>query len=400
MKNKIAIVFCVHHKPWLMMSTLITTMAQNFHDMDIIFLYQMGDGACFNKPTYKEYHYLAKKCGMNPQLSDYDARVRDICKIDKFNISEIEFENDHGLDSGAWYKFIRTGLWEKYDRVIFIQEGNLFTGENVLRTALEFAEDNKVDFLSAGHEKQKLPKSVVLQYNSKETPSEINIYHDAMMRETFEVFCRDREFKRLFDNWDPQLVMTTQNHVPDILLDGLYHRLRQIARSLKRKHELPVFTRTICENTYRRILRNVIDNYTVRNKVIFHKANDPEWFGCSCQHMFSREFLRKFSVKLNEHKMYDVLDMAYCGTSLEIIWGFLPNWLGFDKWFFDGFHRVRKNFVSYKREDDREGMCRYINLYFKGLITVVPEGDFVKITKMHRKFDYMRSILPSAYFKG
>jgi len=40
MKNKFAIVFCLHHKPWLMMSTLISTLMQDYRGLDLFFIYQ------------------------------------------------------------------------------------------------------------------------------------------------------------------------------------------------------------------------------------------------------------------------------------------------------------------------------------------------------------------------
>ena len=53
----------------------------------------------------------------------------------------------------------------------------------------------------------------------------------------------------------------------------------------------------------------------------------------------------------------------FLGEIFEIIWGMIPKVLGFEKWFFDGIHRVRKNFITDKREDDIDGMIKYLNLY-------------------------------------
>ena len=35
MANKLAIVICAHHKPWLMMSTLITAALQDYDEADL-----------------------------------------------------------------------------------------------------------------------------------------------------------------------------------------------------------------------------------------------------------------------------------------------------------------------------------------------------------------------------
>lgn len=399
MSNQCAIALCVHHKPWLMMSTLITLALQDWQDYDLYFVYQRGDGLCHSKPSYQEYYRLAEKYGVNRKLSLFDKRVEEcIQSLNMRNVFHVEFENDQALDSGAWYKFIKTGLWKKYSHVFCMQEGNLLTRTTVLSAAWEFAHKNNVHFLSAGHEKQKLSKKLVMGYNTrKPNPTEMDYFHDKKMQEVFELFCRDSEFKRIFDAWG-ETEMITQNHIPDILLDSWRSRLRQVARSFKHTRDFPIFTRTICQNTYRRSLRNVIGAYQEYEKTIFHQANEPEWFGCSCQHMFSREFLERFSKKIAEHDLYQVIDVPFAGSALEIVWGFLPNWLGFEKWFFDGFHRVRKNFTNYKREDTAEGMCYYINRYFKGVVHVIPEGDFVKIDQVNHRYKDATGVLSDKFF--
>ena len=47
-------------------------------------------------------------------------------------------------------------------------------------------------------------------------------------------------------------------------------------------------------------------------------------------------------------------------------------------------HRVRKNFVNYRREDDPEGMVRYLNRYYAGELNVGYEEDFLKIRKLKK----------------
>ena len=42
MSPRLAIVFCVHHKPWLMMGTLLTLASQAPQDADLFFAYNVG----------------------------------------------------------------------------------------------------------------------------------------------------------------------------------------------------------------------------------------------------------------------------------------------------------------------------------------------------------------------
>ena len=89
--------------------------------------------------------------------------------------------------------------------------------------------------------------------------------------------------------------------------------------------------------------------------------------------------------------------MPFSATALEIIWGQVPLWLGFEKYFFDGIHRVRKNFINYRREDDPKGMVEYINRYFLGQVVVESEGDFMKILKLSESNKNLLSKLNHMY---
>ena len=53
MSGKLAIVFCVHHKPWLIMATLLTTLMQDRQDADFYFAYNLGDGTS-PRESYRE----------------------------------------------------------------------------------------------------------------------------------------------------------------------------------------------------------------------------------------------------------------------------------------------------------------------------------------------------------
>jgi len=112
----------------------------------------------------------------------------------------------------------------------------------------------------------------------------------------------------------------------------------------------------------------------------------------------SRDFLLRLSEKLDQFEMYDALDMPFAGSPLEHIWGFLPAWLGFEKWFTDGFHRVRKQFTTYQREDYPPEMAGYINRYHRGRLVVGWHEDHLKLQAWRSDLGDLRQVLPAAYF--
>jgi hypothetical protein len=132
----------------------------------------------------------------------------------------------------------------------------------------------------------------------------------------------------------------------------------------------------------------------------FHRVAEPEWFGCATNHFLTRTFLDAFSRRLDEYRMYDVLHIPFAATALEVVWGFLPAWLGFEKWFTDGFHRVRKDAVTYRREDFPPEMSSYINRYYRGRIAVGWEGDYLKLRSWTPQLSWLRDELPAPYFSS
>lgn len=421
------------------MSTLISTLMQDYRGLDLFFIYQKGDGSCLNKASYNEYREIVKECGVNLQLSEGDPRVREICRIKGYKAIELEFENDQALDSGAWYKFIKTGLWQDYDYIFFIQEGTIFTRPTSISSAINFALKNKAHFISAGHEKQCMPKDIFLITNRRNPePSNLHIFHDRMIDETFRVFRRDNDFESLYGNWESGFPMETQNHIPDLgggfwflsnLRNKVYENIYRlhtgrvisldIFKSIIHKFDffLKGYENFLLSNSInhnynhsQREPRLVINtkiydlkrtvNFIEEEGVKFHLANDnqKQWFGCSCQHLLSRQFLERLHAKLDKYKIYDVLDVPFAGSALEVIWGFFPDWLGYDKWFFDGVHRVRKNFFTYEREDNQQGMARWLNWYYRGLLYVQAEGDFIKIRKTGSDLSHLKAHLTQHYF--
>lgn len=437
MADRVAILFCVHHKPWLMMSTLVTTLIQDCNGVDLYFAHNLGDGRLL-KPSYAELYRVAGTSGVNVQLSDYDERVRDICRVNRAGVFEVNYENDHALDSGTWYKFIRDGRWREYDYVLFAGEGTLFSRSTSLAGMLAFARRRDAHVIASGHEKRRIPKELFSRYCTRgAAPSALDRLHDRMIHRTFEIFRRDEAFDRVFQAWGSDFPPETQNHVPDI--PPRWPSGRRLRTSIGRRwgtayearargvpwparmiqqfpialdyavsraavllsgggptpHEPP--DPTVVVSGQRRKLSDVAATETELG-VRFHRVQEPEWFGCATIHLMSRRFLTDFAAKLEEFRMYDVLDLPFSATGLEVVWGFLPAWLGYQKWFTDGFHRPRKNFVSYAREDYPPEMASYINRYHSGRISVGWDGDFLKLRALRPELAGLRHALPDAYF--
>ena len=398
---KTALCVLIHHKPWLVMSTLISVFMQNDRDFDLHFIFIKGDGKWHNKESYKEFFEIIRNSNEdNRQLSDSDNRLLKITsRINHPNVEYHEFENDHGLDSGAWYKFIRKGVWKNYDYLIFLQEGTILTRQTVISAIKKFVKKYDVHFLAAGHEKRMLSKWLLLNYHLRgNNVTDLDRYKNRMLEKGFKKFCKDDKFAYLFQKWPYEEIGTNQNHVPDVFFP-FKEKYRHSKRAYKKgKAVFPIFGKIIYEDTYRRKLTDVIDNYIKVGNVIFHKESNPYYFGCSCQHILSNSFLKCFSEKIEKFGLYDTLDMPFIGASYEIIWGMIPAWLGYEKWFFDGIHRVRKNFVNYKREDNPMGMCHYLNSYYKGKIWVEPDGDYIKIKNNTGTFNYLKKLLGEIFY--
>ncbi len=415
MANRLALVFCVHHKPWLMQSTLVTTLLQDLQAFDVFVLYNVGGGGAIR----------ADAPGMNQQLSPFDERVRGVCALSRPGVHTIEYQNDESLDSGAWYKFIRDGRWRDYDWVLFIGEGTLLAREQLLSSMLTFAPAKGVHVIASGHEKRRIPKDQFLRYRERhDQPTPIDRLEDQMIAEAFAIFSRDPAFRRVLEDWHSDFAAETQNHVPaggppSSRLRALRSRwirtfgspaegglLRELpwrveARAARRRmsdgpaadgEAAPVFVGGQPQPAER-----VVSPERV-NGVAFHREAGPEWFGCATNHLMSRTFLERFHAKLDEFAIWDVLQIRFAGTPLEVIWGLVPQWLGFEKWFTDGFHRVRKDFYNYLREDTAPEMATYINRYYPGTIAVDWRGDYLKVKALRPGLERLRTELPSIYF--
>lgn len=435
MSGKLAIVFCVHHKPWLMMGTLLTLVSQEQQDADLFFAYNVGDGDS-GRPSYREYVEVAARAGVNTQLSPFDQRVRGVCQLRGRTLVEIEYQNDHALDSGVWYKFIKDGRWRDYEYVLFAGEGLLFADPRVLQALVAFADRRQAQFITSGHEKRRVPRSTMQRaYKRGIGPTELDALHDRMIGDTFEIFRRDPEFQAVFDRWGSDFEVETEHHVPGVTAAG--EPLRRLRGSIQRRWDSP-YSAPGASPGVRLVQRvpHAIDRWRSRlstwsgtaprpadpalayaagaydarpitnaseidtdRGVTFHRADAPEWFGCTVIHLMSRSLIERFSERLAQFGMYDALDLPFSGSALEVVWGFLPAWLGVDKWFTNGFHRVRKQFATYQREDYPPEIASYINRYHAGRLVVDWRDDYLKLkTWSLPALGDLRQVLPAVYF--
>ena len=433
MSGKLAIVFCVHHKPWLIMATLLTTLMQDRQDADFYFAYNLGDGTS-PRESYREYEQIAATSGINRQLSPFDERVRDVCRLCRDRVFELEYNNDHALDSGVWYKFIREGRWRDYERVLFLGEGAILAHPRLLTALVDFTGRRRVHFVASGHEKRRLPRDVAERvYVTGSETSAMDRFHEQKIAETFRIFCRDPEFKAVYDRWGADFPIETENHVPGVAMRGTLMRrarariqqqwgspfthpraswpgrvVRRIPFALDAwSSQASMWVGRTAEdsdgptmayhNGAPRVMTH-LDTVDIEHGVRFHRETGPEWFGCTVLHLMSRDFLERFSQKLDQFEMYDALELPFAGSSLEVIWGFLPAWLGFEKWFTNGLHRVRKQFTTYQREDYPPEMASYINRYHRGRLVVGWDEDYLKLKAWRSDLGDLRQILPPAYF--
>ena len=258
-------------------------------------------------------------------------------------------------------------------------------------------------------------------------------FHENKIAETFRIFCRDPEFKTVYDRWGADFPIETENHVPGVAMRGsLMRRARariqqqwgspfthpraswpgrvvrripfaldawssQASMWVGRTAEDSDGPTMAYHNGAPRVMTH-LDTVDIEHGVRFHRETGPEWFGCTVLHLMSRDFLERFSQKLDQFEMYDALELPFAGSSLVVIWGFLPAWLGFEKWFTNGLHRVRKQFTTYQREDYPPEMASYINRYHRGRLVVGWDEDYLKLKAWRSDLGDLRQVLPPAYF--
>lgn len=436
MSRPLGIVCCVHHKPWLIMATNLTLVSQEPQESDLFFAYNVGNGDS-PRESYRPYRDLAARAGVNAQLSPFDERVREVCRLRRDRVFELEYENDHALDSGTWYKFIRDGRWRGYEYVLFLGEGTLLAHRALLPGLLAFARRRPAHFVASGHEKRRIPRPPGVDGASPSKPAvTLDDLHGRMVAEVFAIFCRDPEFRAVFDAWGTGFPVETEHHVPGVsgrgtlarklrariqrrwgspythteaawpgrsirkaapLLDDWVSRASMIAPGSRQVHSSPL---AYVGGRYDTRMPQDASALDAERGVVFHRVDGPEWFGCATNHLLSRTFLERFARKLDQFEIYDVLDLPFAGTALEVVWGLLPAWLGFEKWFTNGFHRVRKHFSTYQREDYPPEMASYINRYHRGRLVVGSQGDYLKLKAWQSDLGDLREVLPASYFQA
>jgi hypothetical protein len=407
---KYAIVILAHHKPWLMMGSLITLAMQGKQDYDLHIVYIQGDGECPQRESYSEYHDIVARTGeANPQLSEDEEHVLAVVRSTNFTANYHIYENDHGLDSGAWFRFVRDGIWENYDYIFCFMEGFLFTSTAALPSVKSFINEYSPDFIDVGHEQRALPRALMESCMIRsESPSEMDYFHQRKIQQIYEIFCEDAAFDRLYQLWQTDSFLlnnplgVTYHYVPDRLY-SLRTRVREYARHIlkKRRAYWPLRKVVFAARGHDRHivpLKQLVGDYYEFDGVVFFREESPYFFGCSCQHIFSRKFLSVLSEKLKDNDLYRILDIPYFGTPLEQIWGMMPAWLGFDKWVFNGEHRPRKNFITLSREDDQLGVCQSINRYYKGLLHVEPHStDRLRVSDVIQEYKDKVDILGDCF---
>jgi hypothetical protein len=395
-----------------MMSSLITLAAQGKQDYDLHIIFIEGDGKCTERNSYARYHEINARINEgNIQLSNDDRRILTILEATNFDVTFHYVENDHGLDSGAWLKFLHSNVWANYRYIHCYMEGFLFTRPSSFRAIKTFCDRHHPDFIDVGHEKTLHPRWLLENWNSRSsTPSEMDRFHDEQIRRIFTLFSEDRDFYKIYQEWwqEPRLRFSPggekQHHVPDQFYSWNF-QLKEILKNIvqERSFVMPaqrlVATRPSFQKTRLRPLKNVVPEYIVVDNTIFHKEQSPYFFGCSCQHIFSNKFLANLSRRLEKLDMKSVLDAPFVGTALEPIWGMMPTWIGCEKWYFDGQHRPRKNFFTLEREDSSTDMERIINRYFHRYFEVKAYRDLMKLVETSTDLDYMRALLGDL-FKG
>ena len=213
-----------HHKPWLLESSLFSLFSQKIKiDYDLHFILIKGDGESRTNKKYFEYHKIVDQYKIsNSQLSVFDNQIHLTIKKIKRKYYLHEFENDHGLDSGAWLKVIQKKLWIKNDYSLFLMEGFLFTSNTALQDIFTFIDAKKPDMLAVGHEKRFLNKKLATKSTKPEhLKNEIDFFQEKAIFNILEILSENSHFKKIINNWPDKIIFNkkyffegiTQHHV-------------------------------------------------------------------------------------------------------------------------------------------------------------------------------------------
>ena len=403
---KYAIFILVHHNPWLINASLITLLAQTNQEYDLHFIYIKGDGDLRKNNNYKEFYEIAdSQSEVNVQLTPDDERILNFINKLKLNFTLHQYENDHGLDSGAWYKLIQSKVWEKYDYSFFLMEGFLFSSKHSLDSMLNMASSKKINFMSMGFEKRFINYSSFNKMHGDRLKTQLELYHEKQANYIADIFSRDIGFKDILSKWPNNLTTKelntfsgrTEYHVNNKKFSYYNFFKYFFKRIIRHKKIINLFKKKLFINNDGDLnlynLHEITNIFDSKNNIYYHKEVSSYFFSCMCQHMLSNELLSSFSDLLENNKLYKDIDVPYSATGLEAMWGIMPHALNYEKWFTDGIHRPRKNYITLLREDNVYRMCYYINKYYKDILKTTPCNDFIDIKIKNKKYQFIKNKL-------
>ena len=289
---KISIFILCHHKPWLIRSSLLSLFSQDDpHNYDLHFVMIRGNGETKSNKKYRDYFKLKKSTGeKNTQLSQFDKEVfKELRKL-RIKYFVHNFKNDHGLDSGAWIKLIRSKYGAKYDYSLMLMEGFLFSSNFVLKSLRKFLKVYKPDFISSAHEKSffEINKNFL-----KNLPANnfYEISHKKIWSKLFEI----QNIKNLYIKSKNYVIRNnkktksiTEHHVSKYSLT-LYQFVKMFIKSILFSGHIYNKNQSLLITTDRKLFINMnqVDKKNINICGIkYHIENNPFFFGCSCQHIF------------------------------------------------------------------------------------------------------------------
>ena len=402
----VSVCILAHHKPWLLTSSLISLLSQDDLDFELNIIYISGDIKKNSKlKTYEDIKSDTEE--ENKQITKEDKEILEILENFNFKYKIHYYENSHGLDSAAWYRYIKEKQWQKNDFSFFLMEGFIFTNESVISSFKKFAKNNNPDFIGAGFEKRFFPLQKFLNtFKQKKNLTSMDNLHMTMLGEIFDDFCKDENFRTVYDKWGQEskkyINGYTHYHLPTKNLNPIYKIIFYFNYIfIKKKFFNPfkknIFISDIKNNRYLAPLSESVEKIYSYKNTNYHIDNYFT-YACMCQHVFSKNFLNKFFIFLEKNNLFETTNKPFSASSLEIVWGLIPLSLGFNKWFFDGIYRPRKNFVNHRRIDENpKNIARLFN-NFHSLVKVKNTKKSIKINFYNKKLNHNFKFLTKYFF--
>lgn len=404
---KYAIFILVHHNPWLFNASLISLLSQTRQDYDLHFIYIKGNGEARDNLNYSDFYNIVDNDNQaNAQLTPDDERILKFIKSLKMNYTFHEYPNDHGLDSGAWYRLIQSEVWKNYDYSFFLMEGFLFVNKNSIDSMLRISMAQGIDFMAMGHEKRFVGIDNISSIFGNRRKTKLEAFHEKKVNYIIDLFSKINGFKEIISNWPNQIktkklstnfLGRTEYHVNYKKYTSYDFIKYYIKRIIRHKKIINLFSKKIFINNNGDLnlynINEAVNECFKDSQLNYHKESSPYFFACMCQHMFSKQLLSSYSELLEKNDIYKKLDVPFSATGLEAIWGIMPNALKYEKWFTDAVHRPRKNYITLQREDNISRMCHYLNVYSNGILHAFPNNDFIDIIIKDSKYNYINNII-------